>query len=94
MYKNASILWKNMKRQREIDGKKNIETWEKRKKELKMRYLPTNYHQDIYIKFHNFKQQDLSVEEYSAKFVNLIIKGDLQEADEICIAHYIAWFEI
>ena len=29
------------------------------------------------------------MEEYSAKFVNLIIKGDLQEAEEICIAHYI-----
>ena len=30
------------------------------------------------------------MEEYLAKFVNLIIKGDLQEAKEICIAHYIA----
>ena len=28
------------------------------------------------------------MEEYSAKFVNLIIKGDLQEAEEICIAHH------
>ena len=54
-----------------------------------MRYLLTNYHQDIYLKFHNFKQQDLSVEDYSAKFVNLIIKGDLQEGEEICIGHYI-----
>ena len=44
------------------------------KKELKMSYLPTNYHQDIYLKFQTFKQQYLSVEEYSAKFVNLIIK--------------------
>ena len=78
-----------MKRQHEGNGKKKIETWEKMKKELKRRYLPTNYHQDIYLKFQNFKQQDLIVEEYSAKFVNLIIKGDLQEAKEICIAHYI-----
>ena len=60
------------------------------KKDLKRRYLPTKYHQDIYLKFQNFKQQDLSVEEYSAKFENLIIKGDLQEDQEICIAHYIA----
>ena len=29
------------------------------------------------------------MEEYSTKFVNLIIKGELQEAEEICIAHYI-----
>ena len=29
------------------------------------------------------------MEEYSTNFVNLIIKGDLQEVEEICIAHYI-----
>ena len=54
-----------------------------------MRYLPTNYHQDIYLKFQYFKQQNLSMEEYSTKFLNLIIKGYLQEVEEICIAHYI-----
>ena len=90
MCKNASIWRKNMKRQHERDGKKNIETWEKMKKELKRKYLSFNYFQDIYLKIQNFKQQDLSVEEYSTKFVNLLIKGDLQEVEEICIAHYIA----
>ena len=29
------------------------------------------------------------MEEYSGKFINLITKGDLKEAEEICIAHYI-----
>ena len=86
--KNASIWWTNMKRQRERDGKKKIQTWGKMKKELKRKYLPFNYRQDIYLKIQNFKQRDFSVEEYSAKFVNLIIKGDLQEAEEICIAHH------
>ena len=90
MCKNASIWWKNMKRQRERDGKKKIETWEKMKKELKRKYLSFNYRQATYLEIQNFKQQDLSVDECSAKFVNLIIKGDLQEAEEICIAHYIA----
>ena len=51
MCKNVSNWWKNIKRQRERDGKKKIETWEKMKQELKMRYHPTNYHQDIYLKF-------------------------------------------
>ena len=79
-----------MKRQRERDGKKKIETWEKMKKELKRKYLSFNYRQAIYLEIQNFKQQDLSVDECSTKFVNLIIKGDLKEAEEICIAHYIA----
>ena len=59
------------------------------KKELKRRYLPTNYHQYIYIKIHNFKQQDLSVEEYSTEFENLIFNRDLQEFEEQLIARYL-----
>ena len=89
MCKNGCIWWKNLKRQRERDGKKKIETWEKMKKELKMRYLHTNYRQDIYFKIQNFKQQDLNVEEYSAEFENLIINGDLQESKEQLIASYL-----
>ena len=60
------------------------------KKELKRKYLSLKLSQDIYLKIQNLKQQDLSVEEYSAKFVNLIIKRDLQKVEEIYIDHYIA----
>ena len=60
------------------------------KKELKRKYLPFNYRQDIYLKIQNFKQRDLSVEEYSAKFENLMIKGDLRETKEQSIASYVA----
>ena len=77
MCKNASIWWKKSKRQRERDGKKKIQSWEKMKKELKRKYLSFNYRKDIYLKIHNFKQQDFIMEKYSTKFVNLIIKGDL-----------------
>ena len=59
------------------------------KKELKRKYLPLNYRQDIYIKIQNFKQQDLSVEEYSIEFENLINNGDLQEFEEQVIARYL-----
>ena len=39
MRKNASFWWENLKRQRQRDDKKKIETWEKMKKELKRKYL-------------------------------------------------------
>ena len=32
MHKNSSFWWENLKRQRQRDGKKKIETWEKMKK--------------------------------------------------------------
>ena len=60
------------------------------KKELKRKYLPLHYRQDIFLKIQNLKQQNLTVEEYSAEFENLIIKGDLQEAEEQSIARYLS----
>ena len=90
MGKNASFLWENLKRQHQRDGKKKIETWENMKKELKMKYLPFHYRQDIFLKIQNLKQLNLTVEEYSAEFENLMIKGDLQEAKDQSIARYLA----
>ena len=60
------------------------------KKDLKRKYLPFHYRQDIFLKIQNLKQQNLTVEEYSAEFENLMIKGDLQEAEEQSIARYLA----
>ena len=60
------------------------------KKELKRKYLPFHYRQDIFLKIQNLKQQNLTVEEYSAEFENLMFKGDLQEAKEQSIARYLA----
>ena len=90
MRKNAYFWWEKLKRRHERDGKKKIQTWEKMKKELKRKYLPFNYRQDIYLKIQNFKQRDLSVEAYSAEFENLMIKGDLREVKEQSITHYLA----
>ena len=35
------------------------------KKELKHKYLPIDYKQEIYHKIHNLKQKELSVDEYT-----------------------------
>ncbi|KAH9763891.1 hypothetical protein KPL70_001325 [Citrus sinensis] len=87
--KYASLWWENLKRQRERDGRRKIVNWEKMKKELKRKFLPDNYRQDIYLKFHNFKQKELSMEDYTAEFDNLMMKCDLLEAEEHTIARYL-----
>ncbi|KAL9438185.1 hypothetical protein AB3S75_023951 [Citrus x aurantiifolia] len=87
--KYASLWWENLKRQREREGRRKIVTWEKMKKELKRKFLPDNYRQDIYLKFHNFRQKELSVEDYTAEFDNLMMKCDLVEAEEHTIARYL-----
>ena len=44
----------------------------------------------MFLKIQNLKQQNLTVEEYLAEFENLMIKEDLQEAEEQSIACYLA----
>ena len=60
-------------------GEKNILTWEKIKKEFKMKYFPANCRQKVFLKIQSFKQNDLRVEEYIIEFDNLMWKGELME---------------
>ncbi|CAL9078812.1 unnamed protein product [Musa textilis] len=58
------------------------------KRELKRKYLPDNYRQEIFLKINDFKQKDLSVE-YTAKFDNLMLKGELVKPEEQTITRYL-----
>ena len=71
------------------EGRRKIVIWEKMKRELKRKYLLDNYRQDAYMKIHNFRQKDMSVEEYTTEFDSLMIKGDLRETEEQSIARYL-----
>ena len=64
------------------------------KKELKRKYLPEHYKQDAFMKFHNFKQRELSVEEYTAEFDHLMICCDVVEQEEQMIARYLGGLRV
>ncbi len=65
----ASLWWENLKRERNREGRRPIRAWEKMKRELKRRFLSESYRQENYLKIYQFKQQDLSVEDYLYKGV-------------------------
>ncbi|PKI58108.1 hypothetical protein CRG98_021487 [Punica granatum] len=75
--KHASVWWENLKRCREREGKQRIVTWEKMKQELKKKFLLASYKQDIFSRLYNFKQEELTVEEYTTEFEHLMIKCDI-----------------
>ncbi|GJX74962.1 reverse transcriptase [Tanacetum coccineum] len=87
--KHAGLWWENLKMIRVHEGRKTIRTWEKMKRELKIRFLPKIYRQDSLLKFYNLKQQDKSVEEYTSKFDHLMIKYDIVKPEEQTIARYL-----
>jgi hypothetical protein len=46
------------------------------------------------MKFHNFKQKELSVEEYTTKFDHLMIRCDVVEQEEQMIARYLGGLHV
>lgn len=70
--KHASIWRDNLKKQREQEGKRRIITWEKMK-ELKRKFLSETCTMDAFHKFHNFRQEGLTVEEYTTEFKHLML---------------------
>ena len=87
--KHASIWWEHLKRQRQREGRDHIVTWEKMKRELKKKYLPDHFKQNAFLRFHNFKKKELSVEEYISKFDLLMTRCDIVEPKEQMIAYYL-----
>jgi len=42
------------------------------KREIKKKYMLDHFKQDSFLRFHNFKQKELSVEEYTIDFDHLM----------------------
>ena len=87
--KHASLWWENLMRQREQEGRNKIVTWDKMKHELKRKYFPDNYRQDIFLKIHNFRQKEMIVAKYTVEFDHLMLKGKLTKPEEQTIARYL-----
>jgi hypothetical protein len=87
--KHASIWLDNLKKKRAREGKGKIKTWEKMRRELTRKFLPSHYYQDNFIQLQNLRQKNLYVEEYTREFEKLMMKCDIQEREEQTIARYL-----
>jgi len=70
-------------------GQGKIRTWEKMKAKLKAHFLPPNYIQKNYSLLHHLTQGSMNIEEYTREFEKLLIKCDLQEAEDPTIVRYL-----
>ncbi|KAJ9553571.1 hypothetical protein OSB04_017616 [Centaurea solstitialis] len=71
-----------MKQQRYRKGKHKVDTWEKMKRLLKAKFLPSNHKQDAYLDYHNLRQQSLTVEEFIGEFERMRLRCGAEEDDE------------
>ncbi|KAI0514121.1 hypothetical protein KFK09_010155 [Dendrobium nobile] len=86
----ASLWWENLKRSRNREGKSKIVTWAKMKRELQRKYIPDQYKQEVFLKYTQLQQQQLSVEEYISEFEQLSLKCDIVEPEEHTIARFLS----
>ena len=70
-------------------GKANIRRWSKMKWKLQKRFIQDTYQQEVYLKYFNFKQGNLSVVDYTHEFEFLMLKYDIKEPEPQTIAWYI-----
>ena len=82
----AFLWWENLKRDYEREGRAQICTWERMKRELCQQFFQEIYEQEVYLKFYGFRQGDLSVEEYTREFEFLKLKCDAKEKTPQTIA--------
>ncbi|CAL9028321.1 unnamed protein product [Prunus brigantina] len=82
--------WKRVEEQRARQGKQKINTWDRMKSKLRKQFLPGDYTMELYERFHNLKQRDMSVEEYTSEFNNLSIRVGLNEINEHMTSYYLS----
>ena len=66
----------------------------KDEKRFKKRYMPDHFKKDSFLRFHNFKQKELSVEEYTTDFDHHMTRCDIVEPKEQMITCYLGGLRV
>ncbi|KAM2953124.1 hypothetical protein FF1_031539 [Malus domestica] len=77
---SAVVWWDEQQAARVGQGKQPVRSWRKMQSMLRDRFLPRNYEQVLFEKYHGCVQGTRSVQEYSQEFFNLAARNRLIES--------------
>nr|GMD70770.1 putative retrotransposon polyprotein [Ipomoea batatas] len=83
----AKLWWKQLSRRRLEDQDEPIETWGELKREMRRKFVPSNFYRDMRRKLQELKQGSKSVREFYKEMERLKARANIQEDDETTIAH-------
>eukprot|EP00253_Pinus_taeda_P013296 PITA_13296 len=86
---HAAIWWDELQTSRTRKGKSKIKQWDKMVSKLKAKFLPKDYHLNIFKQMQNLKQKGMSVKEYTEEFYRLSIRTRHVEYDLEKVARYV-----
>ncbi|XP_012842063.1 PREDICTED: uncharacterized protein LOC105962308 [Erythranthe guttata] len=88
---HALIWWQQYQRSRERKGLPRVATWLEMKLMMDEKFLPLDYNQTLYQKFHLLRQRvDQSVASYTEEFYKLMSRIELYDSNDQLVARYVA----
>nr|GMC82456.1 putative retrotransposon polyprotein [Ipomoea batatas] len=88
----AKLWWKQLSRRRLEDQDEPIETWGELKREMRRKFVPSNFYRDMRRKLQELKQGNESVREFYKEMERLKTRANIQEDDETTIARILEGF--
>ncbi|XP_031101792.1 uncharacterized protein LOC116005690 [Ipomoea triloba] len=88
----AKLWWKQLSRRRLEDQDEPIETWGELKREMRRKFVPSNFYRDMRRKLQELKQGSKSVREFYKEMERLKTRANIQEDDETTIARILEGF--
>ena len=87
---HATSWWSQLKLSRTRRGKEKISSWDKLKKHMRKTFIPYNFERLLFQKFHNIRQGNRSVEDYSTEFYKMMTQIDIHDSEDQLVARFIA----
>lgn len=87
--KLATIWLEGIQKQRKREERPRISSWDKLKKHLRRKYVPTTYKQQLFVKWGNLRQGEMTVAEYIQERERLAVLCDINEPEEMKIGRFL-----
>ncbi|XP_050875736.1 uncharacterized protein LOC127079398 [Lathyrus oleraceus] len=85
----ALVWWDQLTKDRRRYAERPIDTWEKMKRIMRRRFVPSYYHRELHNKLQRLTQGSKSVEEYFKEMEVLKIRANVEEDDEATMARFL-----
>jgi hypothetical protein len=76
---NVALWWDELQSDRRSKGKKKIKSWDRMVAKLKDKFIPKDYHINMFRKLQNLRQKELTVKDYTEEFYRLNIREGHRE---------------
>jgi hypothetical protein len=86
---HVTLWWDELQDEHRRNGKHKIKSWDRIVAKMKDKFIPKDYHINLYRRLQNLKQRGLSVKEYTEEFYRLNIRAGQKENEGEKTARYI-----